>query len=98
WELIIVDDCSTDNTEKIIKEYMIKEPRIKYYKLKVNSGAAIARNKAIEFATGEYMAFLDSDDLWLPEKLAKQISFMKSNNFTFTCTSYSKVDENGKSL
>lgn len=98
WELIIVDDCSTDNTADVIKFYMLKEPRIKYYKLEKNSGAAIARNRAVDLATGKYLAFLDSDDVWFPDKLSKQINFMKINNYNFTCTSYNKIDEEGNDL
>lgn len=98
WELLVVDDCSTDNTSQVVKEYIKKDNRIKYHKLDKNSGAAVARNKAISFATGKYMAFLDSDDVWFPEKLAKQISFMEENNYSFTCTSYTKIDEQGQYL
>lgn len=98
WEAIVVDDCSTDNTAKIIKEYERKDNRIKYYRLEKNSGAAIARNKAVDIASGIYMAFLDSDDVWFPEKLSKQIYFMENNAYYFTCTSYTKIDEEGKSL
>lgn len=98
WELIIVDDCSTDNTKSVVEEYIKRDKRIKYYSLDVNSGAAVARTKAMELASGEYIAFLDSDDLWMPNKLEKQISFMKANNYNFTCTSYEQVDENGNSL
>lgn len=97
-EIIIIDDCSTDNTEKIVKDYKLKDPRIKYYKLNQNSGAAVARNNAIDLAKGKYLAFLDSDDIWFPEKLTKQINFMKQNGYNFTCTSYSKIDEKGASL
>lgn len=95
WELIIVDDCSTDNTKEIINSYMKKDKRIKYYRLNENSGAAIARNKAVEKAKGEFIAFLDSDDIWHPEKLVKQIKFMNSKQINFSCTSYLKIDENG---
>lgn len=98
WEVIIVDDCSTDNTVEVVNSYILKDSRIKCYKLDRNSGAALARNKAIEFANGKYLAFLDSDDLWFPEKLSVQISFMKKNNYSFTCTSYTKVDEHGRYL
>jgi len=98
WEVIIVDDCSTDNTAEVVQDFMRKDSRIKYYKLDQNSGAAMARNKAIEIAKGKYLAFLDSDDIWFPEKLMKQISFMEKNNYGFTCTSYTKIDENGKYL
>lgn len=98
WEIIIVDDCSTDNTAEVINVYMSREPRIRYFKLDDNSGAAIARNKAVKLAEGKYIAFLDSDDVWLPKKLSKQISFMEENNYTFSCTSYTKIDEHGNYL
>ncbi len=98
WEVIVVDDCSTDITVEIVQGYIKKENRIRYHKLQENSGAAIARNKAIDLAKGKYMAFLDSDDVWFPEKLTKQISFMEANNYGFTCTSYTKIDEQGKYL
>ncbi len=98
WEVIIVDDCSTDNTAEVVKEYIKKDNRIKYHKLEKNSGAAVARNKAIDLATGKYLAFLDSDDVWFPEKLAKQIGFMEENDYGFSCTSYTKIDEQGEYL
>ena len=98
WELIIVDDCSTDNTEEIVNVYRKKDSRIKYKKLATNSGAAVARNRGIELADGKYIAFLDSDDLWQPKKLDTQIKFMNNNAYHFTCTSYNKIDEEGKSL
>jgi len=98
WEVIVVDDCSTDNTADVVQEYIKKDNRIKYHKLEKNSGAAVARNKAIDLATGKYMAFLDSDDVWFPEKLTKQIGFMEENDYGFTCTSYTKIDEQGKYL
>lgn len=98
WELIIVDDCSTDNTKKIIDKYMQKDPRIQYLKLEENSGPAVARNKAIEKAKGKYLAFLDSDDLWYENKLTIQIDFMERNSILFSCTDYSKIDEKGNSL
>ena len=98
WEIIVVDDCSTDKTVDVVMEYIKKEPRIKLAKLDKNSGAAAARNKAMELASGRYMAFLDSDDVWFPEKLSKQIAFMQKNNCGFTCTSYTKIDEEGNYL
>ncbi len=97
WEMIIVDDCSTDNTEDVVKKYSENDSRIKYYCLARNSGAAAARTEAMRRAVGEYMAFLDSDDLWLPGKLEKQLGFMKNNGCAFSCTEYEQVDENGKS-
>ena len=72
WELIISDDCSTDNTKEVIKPYLQEDSRIKYICNDKNSGAAITRNNALKVATGKWIAFLDSDDLWLPEKLEKQ--------------------------
>lgn len=87
WELLIVDDCSTDSTDEIIKKFCY-EKRIKYFKNKKNSGAAVSRNKALKEAKGKWIAFLDSDDLWFPEKLEKQIEFMKRNNYKFTYTDY----------
>lgn len=96
WELIIVDDCSTDNTDEIIKKFL-KDERIKYLKNEKNSGAAISRNKALREAKGRWIAFLDSDDLWVPEKLEKQINFMEKNGYSFTYTDY-RTNFNGKWL
>lgn len=98
WEMVIVDDCSTDNTYEVVKKYADNDSRIKYYLLEENSGAAVARTKAMQLATGDYMAFLDSDDLWISNKLECQLKFMKENNYNFTCTEYEQIDENGKSL
>lgn len=98
WEMLLVDDCSTDKSEEIIKEYTNKDERVKYFKLKENSGAAIARNFALEKTTGRFIAYLDADDLWKNDKLEKQVKFMISNNYVFTCTDYEKIDEEGKSL
>lgn len=101
WELIIVDDCSTDNTDEIINQYLVDE-RIRYIKNDINSGAAISRNRALKEAKGKWIAFLDSDDLWKPEKLEKQIAFMQKNGYHFSYTNYIEIDEksvpNGKSV
>ena len=96
WEMIIVDDCSTDNTDEVVAGY--KDSRIKYIKNEKNSGAAISRNRAIREAKGEYIAFLDSDDLWTPNKLEKQIRFMKDNGYAFTCAYSDYIDENSQPL
>lgn len=96
WEMIVVDDCSSDNSVEIIQGFVTQDSRIKLIQLQKNSGAAVARNKAIEVAKGRYIAFLDSDDLWLPGKLEKQLAFMQSNNVPFSYTAYDKVDENGR--
>ena len=98
WEMIIVDDCSTDDTKTVVEGFMKADHRVKYYCLEQNSGAAVARTKAMELAQGEFMAFCDSDDLWVPEKLEKQLEFMQKNNYAFSCTAYLQIDENGKSL
>lgn len=91
FEIIIVDDCSTDNTDEVVAG--IKDERIKYIKNEKNSGAAISRNRALREAKGKWIAFLDSDDVWLPEKLEKQIAFMKKNGYKFSYTGYEEVDE-----
>lgn len=86
WELIIVDDCSTDNSMEVISAF--NEPRIILLRNEKNSGAAISRNYALREAKGKWIAFLDSDDTWVPEKLEKQIRFMKEHNYAFTFTDY----------
>ncbi len=93
WELIVVDDCSPDYSNKIIKEYMKRSSKIKLIQLENNSGPAVARNRAIEAARGRYIAFLDSDDLWHHKKLEKQIDFMQSHNIALSYTSYYKIGE-----
>lgn len=98
WELILVNDCSTDNSIDIINDYIKEDKRIKLINLENNSGAAIARNTGIENATGKYVAFLDSDDLWDKEKLEKQIEFMRKNEYKFTFTGYEFADEEGNKL
>lgn len=95
WELIIVDDCSSDNTDEIVSTYL-SDDRIHYFKNEKNSGAAFSRNTALREAKGKWIAFLDSDDLWMPEKLEKQLSFMKSNGYFFSYTDYEEIDVNGK--
>ena len=98
WELIIIDDCSTDNSIAIIQNYLKIDSRIKLIKLEENSGAAITRNKGIQMASGTYIAFLDSDDLWMKDKLATQIAFMEKFNYNFTFTAYKKIDEKSELL
>lgn len=98
WEMIIVDDCSTDKTQQIITSYQEKDYRIKLIKLDKNSGAGVARNEAIIISKGRFIAFLDSDDLWKSTKLEKQINFLLSNNLPFTFSFYDCIDEDGKLL
>ena len=96
WELIIVDDCSTDNTGEIIESF--HDDRIKFFHNEKNSGAALTRNTAMREAQGEWIAFLDSDDLWMPEKIEYQIKFMEDNGYKLSYTEYEKIDEDSKPL
>lgn len=98
WELIIVDDASTDNTIAIIEEEIKKDPRITLLKNTKNQGASYCRNLATEKAKGKFIAFLDADDLWHPEKLEKQINLMLSTNNSVCYSSYLHIKENGESL
>jgi glycosyltransferase involved in cell wall biosynthesis len=98
WEMIIVDDCSTDETVSIVEYIANNDSRIKVYKLEKNSGTGIARNNALDKASGKYIAFLDADDLWKPEKLEIQINFLKNNNLPFTFSFYDCINEQGKEL
>ncbi|WP_142951902.1 glycosyltransferase [Bacillus thuringiensis] len=98
WEMIIVDDGSTDQSAAKIKEIIEGDSRIRLLSLKENVGAAKARNLAIQEARGRYIAFLDSDDIWLPHKLKTQLLFMEEMNIAFSYASYSLIDENGNEL
>ena len=98
WEMLVVDDCSTDDSYDIALEYASKDNRIKVIRNDKNSGAAVSRNKAIEIAQGEFIAFLDSDDLWSPIKLEKQIAFMRENHCDFSFCEYEHIDEGNNSL
>lgn len=91
----MVDDCSKDNSLEIAQRYAAQDNRIKVLQLEQNSGAAVARNTAIEAAVGRFIAFLDSDDLWHPEKLEMQLGFMLSKEIAFSYTAYEKIDELG---
>lgn len=93
WEMIIVDDCSTDNTDEVVAGFA--DSRIRYLKNESNSGAAFSRNRALQEAKGKWVAFLDSDDLWEPEKLSRQISFMEENGYCFSFTEYVEMDDDG---
>lgn len=93
WEILFVDDCSTDDTEAIING--IADERIRYFKNISNNGAAVSRNIALREAKGHWIAFLDSDDLWMPTKLEKQVQFMEENRYKFSYTFYSEMDEEG---
>lgn len=95
WELIFVDDCSTDETIRIVTRLQENDTRIKLIKNVQNSGAAISRNRALKFARGRWIAFLDSDDLWEPSKLEKQIRFMDERGYDFSYTRYQEMDSEG---
>lgn len=95
WELLITDDCSTDNSVEVINKYVQQDSRIKLLKLDVNSGAGVCRNTSIETAKGKYIAFCDSDDVWMPQKLEKQLAFMVKMDCALSYSSYMQMDEDG---
>lgn len=95
WELLLIDDCSPDDSANIVRQLQTEDPRIRYHRLKENSGAAVARNMALEMARGEYLAFLDSDDLWHPNKLSLQLQFMGENKCAFCFTRIEFIDCKG---
>ena len=97
WEMIIVDDSSTDGTDEIVKPFLV-DSRIRYFKNEKNCGAAASRNRALRNAKGHWIAFLDSDDLWTPDKLEKQVAFMEENGYHFSYTNYSEIDDYGNPL
>lgn len=97
WELLIVDDCSTDGSDDVVAPFL-SDARIRYLKNEVNSGAALSRNYALREAKGRWIAFLDSDDLWAPEKLERQILFMEKENCHFSYTYYQEIDEASQPL
>ena len=98
WEMIIVDDCSTDRTVEIVKSIAEVDPRIKLLQQNKNSGAGAARTRSMQNATGRYIAYLDADDIWKPKKLEKQVQFMKERGCGFSCTSYEVINDAGKPL
>lgn len=98
WELIVVDDCSTDDTREIVSRFAAADSRISYHCLDRQSGAAAARNLAMRIARGRWMAFLDSDDLWMPRKLERQIRFMSDNGYAFSYHDYHEIAEDGSDL
>ena len=97
WELLIIDDCSTDHSDKIIQEFSSRDKRIKYFKTEKPSGSPIyPRNMGIKNATGRYIAFLDSDDKWLPNKLEEQLELFKNEKTAVVYSNYEKINEEGK--
>lgn len=97
-EIVLVDDCSKDKSAEIIADLQKAHPEIVYHLQEKNMGAGAARNKALELARGQYVAFLDSDDIWMPEKISRQIDLMKVNKSPFSYTAIEMMDENGKTL
>ena len=95
WEIIFMDDCSTDDTVKLVSRLRETDSRIRLFQNKGNMGAALSRNNALQEAKGKWIAFLDSDDLWEPEKLEKQVRFMENNGYKFSYTCYSEMDGEG---
>lgn len=98
WEMIIVDDCSTDRTVELVKEIAKTDPRVKILQQDKNSGAGAARTRSMRNATGRYIAYLDADDIWKPEKLEKQVRFMTEKDCGFSCTSYEVINDAGEPL
>jgi teichuronic acid biosynthesis glycosyltransferase TuaG len=95
WEMILVDDCSTDSSAEIIASFAKSDSRIHYIKLAQNSGAAAARNRALAQAHGRYVAFVDADDIWLPDKLRRQLDLMRRKSAGFCYAAIEMIDENG---
>ena len=95
-ELLITDDCSSDDTLNILKKFAERDSRVKVEYLKSNSGPGIARNKSIERAQGRYIAFCDCDDRWMPDKLERQIAHMTRKDCALCSSSYLICDENNK--
>lgn len=96
FEMLIIDDCSSDGSARIIKQYSTKDQRIKYFKTSKKSGSpSLPRNIGIENSRGKYIAFLDADDIWLPKKLDSQVRFMEDNNLDMSYSFYEKIDWNG---
>ncbi len=98
WELIVVDDCSGDDTAQIVSQLAQEDPRICLYRNEQNLGAAKSRNRGLELHKGEYVAFLDSDDAWRPQKLERQINHMRQTDADLTYTAYAIMDTQGKKV
>lgn len=96
WEMLVTDDCSTDGTLEILQRFAAEDSRIKVFPLQQNVGAGKARNHSIEQASGRYIAFCDSDDRWYPEKLERQIGFMRKKDCALSFSSYTVCDEKGE--
>lgn len=96
WEIVFMDDCSQDDTIQIVNRLRDHDQRIRLFQNRGNMGAALSRNNALREAKGRWIAFLDSDDQWEPEKLEKQLRFMEKNGYAFSYTRYQEIDEDSK--
>lgn len=97
-EVVLVNDCSKDNSADIIADFQEVHPEIVYYLQEKNMGAGAARNKALELAKGQYVAFLDSDDIWMPNKISRQIELMREKNSPFSYTAIEMMDGKGNTV
>jgi teichuronic acid biosynthesis glycosyltransferase TuaG len=95
WEMLVADDCSTDGTATVVEVFASQDPRVRLIRCGRNGGPARARQAAIDKASGRYLAFLDSDDLWLPAKLERQLPFMAHKGAALTYTSFRRISEDG---
>lgn len=98
WEVCVTDDCSSDATVDIVRRFSEEDPRIRLFQLSRNSGAAAARNSSLSKARGRFIAYLDADDVWRPDKLERQVAFMKEHGAAFSCASYEVIGEDGEPL
>lgn len=97
WELIVVDDCSKDETVSVVRGFADRDPRIRLIEQEKNGGPAVARQRALDAARARYIAFLDSDDIWLPGKLEDQLAFMRKTGAALTFTAFRRISEDGSS-
>lgn len=98
WELCVTDDCSTDRTRDIVRMMVEDNARIRLFEQETNQGAAPARNRSLDAARGRFIGYLDADDIWLPNKLERQVSFMEERGCGFSCASYEVIDENCEAM
>jgi len=98
WELLVIDDASSDTTKKIVQKFSSEDNRIRLLHNTTNSGTHHSRNKGIKAATGDFIAFLDADDQWKPEKLLKQLKVLSKPNVAACFSSYELINEQGERL